>query len=228
MSTLPPTPEALLLLAYEDLEGKSQVDSTTLQYAVAGAILVDLAAAERIDVVDEKVVVRDPSPTGTPYLDDALRRIAGERKQRKPHWWVDKLSGKSRQQVLDALVSRGVLRRDERRVLWVFPADRYPGIVTAPEDDVRTRLRSVVLDGAPADEPTAALVAVTRAAGMTKQLFPGLDRPARKAAEARMKEIAEGDWAGAAIKRALDEMYAAISVAVAAASAGAVAGSSSS
>ncbi len=127
MSTLPPTPEALLLLAYEDLEGKSQVDSTKLKYAVAGAVLVDLAAAGRIDVVDGKVVVNDPTPTGTPYLDDPLGRIAGERKQRKPQWWVEKLSGKSRQQVLDALVARGVLRRDERKVLGIIPADRYPG-----------------------------------------------------------------------------------------------------
>ncbi len=92
---------------------------------------------------------------------------------------------------------------------------------------MRTRLRSVVLDGAPADKPTAALVAITRAAGMVKQLFPGLDRPARKAAEARMKAISEGDWAATAVKRALDEMYAAITVAVIAASSGAaVAGSS--
>ena len=42
-----------------------------------------------------------------------------------------------------------------------------------------------------------------------------------------MKEISDGDWAGAAVKQALDEMYAAISVAVVAASSGAaVAGSS--
>jgi hypothetical protein len=114
---------------------------------------------------------------------------------------------------LDALVGRGVLRRDERKVLGIFPADRYPGVVTGPEDAVRTRLRSVVLDGASADESTAAHVSVTRAADMVKQLFPGLDRSARKAAEARMKEISEGDWAGAAVKQALDEMYAAISVA---------------
>jgi Golgi phosphoprotein 3 (GPP34) len=86
MSTLPPTPESLLLLAYEDCEGKSRVDSTTLKYAVAGAVLVDLAAAGRIDVVDGKVVVNDPTPTGTPYLDDPLARIAAERKQRKPKW----------------------------------------------------------------------------------------------------------------------------------------------
>ena len=117
MSTLPPMPEALLLLAYEDVEGKPRVESTTLKYAVAGAVLVDLAAAGRVDVVDGKVVVNDPTPTGTPYLDDPLARIAAERKQRKPHWWVEKLSGKSRQQVLDALVARGVLRRDERKNL---------------------------------------------------------------------------------------------------------------
>jgi hypothetical protein len=77
---------------------------------------------------------------------------------------------------LDALVGRGVLRRDERKVPGIFPADRYPGVVTGPEDAVRTRLRSVVLDGASADESTAALVSVTRAADMVKQLFPGLDR----------------------------------------------------
>jgi Golgi phosphoprotein 3 (GPP34) len=203
------------------------VDSTTLRYGLAGAALVDLAAAGRIDVVDGKVVVRDPSPIGTPYLDDALRRIADDTKQRKPHWWVDKLSSKLQQQVLDVLVARGWLRRKERKVLGIFPADRYPGVLTGPEETLRMRLRSVVLDGAPADADLAALIAVAHACGMEKKLFPDLDRDARGAAKARMKEISEGDWAGTAVKRAIDEMQAAVMVAVTAASAGAVAASSS-
>jgi hypothetical protein len=62
---------------------------------------------------------------------------------------------------------------------------------------------------------------------MEKKLFPDLDRDARGAAKARMKEISEGDWAGTAVKRAIDEMQAAMMVAVAAASAGAVAASTS-
>jgi hypothetical protein len=128
--------------------------------------------------------------------------------------------------VLDALVARGVLRRDERKVLGIFPADRYPGVVTGPEDAVRTRLRTVVLDGAPADEPIAALVAVTRAAGHGQAAVPRA-RPIRAQGSGRADE---GDLGGrlgrAAVKRALDEMYAAISVAVVAASTGAVAGSS--
>jgi Golgi phosphoprotein 3 (GPP34) len=150
-----------------------------------------------------------------------------ESKQRKPHWWVDKLSGKLQQQVLDALVARGWLRREERKVLGVSPADRYPGVLTGPEESLRARLRSVVLEGAPADADLAALIAVTRACGMEKKLFPNLDRDARGAAKARMKEISEGDWAGTAVKRAIDEMQAAMMVAVAAASAGAVAASTS-
>jgi Golgi phosphoprotein 3 (GPP34) len=139
MSAPTTTPEALLLLAYEDVSGRSQVDSTTLRYGLAGAALVDLAAAGRIDVVDGKVVVRGPSPIGPPYLDDAMRRIADESKQRKPHWWVDKLSGKLQQQVLDALVARRWLRREERKVLGVFPADRYRGALTSPEESLRAR-----------------------------------------------------------------------------------------
>jgi Golgi phosphoprotein 3 (GPP34) len=79
-----------------------------------------------------------------------------ESKQRKPHWWVDKLSGKLQQQVLDALVARGWLRREERKVLGVSPADRYPGVLTGPEESLRARLRSVVLEGAPADADLAA------------------------------------------------------------------------
>jgi Golgi phosphoprotein 3 (GPP34) len=55
----------------------------------------------------------------------ASARISEDGKSRKPHWWVDKLSGKLRGQVLDALVRRGVARCEERKVLGLFSADRY-------------------------------------------------------------------------------------------------------
>ncbi len=55
-------------------------------------------------------------------------------------------------------------------------------------------------------------------------MFP--DRPAKDVRK-RLKEIADGDWASAAVKQAIDEVHGAIIVASTAATTGAVVASSS-
>jgi Golgi phosphoprotein 3 (GPP34) len=71
--------EDLLLLLYGDESGKPVLASTELDYALAGAVLLELAMLGRIDVAGTgetvrsgRLVVRDPSPTGSAILDERL------------------------------------------------------------------------------------------------------------------------------------------------------------
>ena len=67
--------EALLLLL--DGGGHFQsVGKNTLELAMAGAVLMELAFADRIDTDLEHMMVIDRAPTGNPLLDDVLERIA--------------------------------------------------------------------------------------------------------------------------------------------------------
>jgi hypothetical protein len=215
-------PEELVLLAYSD-EGTPRTDSMHLDNGLGGALLLELALAERVDMRDKNVVVRDPSPTGDPLVDDALARIAAEGKARGPGHWVKKLAKGTRARVLDGLVAREVLHREHGRVLLVFPRTKYParhGVEPPAETEARARLRAAVTASGSAeiDARTSALCALVAATGLDRKVFADLDR---KQVKSRLKEISEGSWAATAVQKTIEEIQSAVMVAVIASSAGA-------
>lgn len=218
--------EELVLLAYDD-SGKSQLSGTNLDLGLGGALLLELALAGRVDVVDKRVVVADPAPLGNPLVDGALERIRAEGRSRKPKDWVSKLSKRTRDPVLRQLVAAGILESEEDKVLLVFSRTRYPaahGVEPPVETEARQRLRAAITGTADPDARTAALCALVGAVGLDRKVFPDLPR---KQVKERLKRIGEGAWAAVAVKKAIEEVQAAIMVAViASTSAATTAGSS--
>lgn len=64
------------------------------------------------------------------------------------------------------------------------------------------------------DPRTAALVSLLTAAGALPRLYPDLDRDGRQALKARAAAVSEGEWAGAAVRRAISEVQSAVMTAV--------------
>ena len=216
--------EEFTLLAYGD-DGTPLTDGTHLDNGLGGAILLELALARRADVVDKRLVVLDGPPLGDPVLDAALARIA-EDKPRKPGHWVSKFAKEARPRVLEKLVADGVLTVEKDRVLGVFPRKKYPaanGVEPPVEADARERMRAAVLGSGAVDPRTAALCALVAATDLDREVFADLDR---KRVKARLKEIGEGAWAAAAVKKAIEEVQAAVMVAIVASTTAATAGSS--
>ncbi|MEU7903752.1 GPP34 family phosphoprotein [Actinoplanes sp. NPDC049118] len=208
--------EELALLAYGD-DGVADIDSVHLDNGLGGSLLLELALAGRVDVEDKKVVVRDPAPTGDQLVDRALDRLVSDGRPRRPSHWVAKFAKDTRGPTLDRLVAEGVLTREQDRVLLVFPRTRYPapdGVEPAPETDARQRLAAAVSEAGPVEPRTAALCALVAATGLDRKIFRDLDR---KLVKARLKEISEGAWAAAAVKKTIEEIQAAVVVAVVAA-----------
>jgi hypothetical protein len=200
--------EQLTLVAVDDESGK--VATSQLDLGLAGALLVQLALAGRLDVVDGRVTVLDPEPVGEPLLDEALARI-GTDKPRKADHWVSTLQKNLRHRVLDELVAREILLREESTVFGIFPRTRYPERDAGPEAAIRARLDAAVLHGMQPDESTAALVGLVQAAQLRGAAFPGADR---KPTEKRMTEIAGGSWGSKAVRDAVAQVYAATSAAM--------------
>jgi hypothetical protein len=186
-------PDELLLLAYDD-DGTALAGTPALDYALAGAVLAVLAIEGRIDLVDGRVAVRDKTPSGDEVLDGAFSRIAGDDNARKPTEWVSKLSADLREKLLDRQVAAGILRREEGKVLWVFPRTTYPCIDDRPERELRERLQT-----APAGDPLVDLVVAT---DLGSAVF-GADRQLSDSPH----------WTVRAVRTAIDEMQAAIAIA---------------
>jgi Golgi phosphoprotein 3 GPP34 len=190
--------EQLLLLAYRP-DGTARGKGTELDMGLGGALLTELAMDGYVEVGDKQVRANRGRPRPEhPALAAALAEV--EAKARRPEACVLKVSKGARLALLAALVERGVLTREPRRVFGVFPGWRFPVADPAPRAEVLGRLRDAVIEGAEPDQRTAALAGLVQAAGLARRVFPDDDQ---RAVKARLKEIAEGDWAAGAVRKAI-------------------------
>src|SRR3954470_3792177 len=142
----------LLLVLLDPASGKPGVEGTKLDYGLGGALLLELALAERIDVVGPKpaiagggrkpakaeVVVLDDTPPDDDLLADALRRIA--EKRRKADSLVPALAKGVRSRLLERAEQRGEVRHER---LTLRP-DRWPEADGARRRALTTRLSDVL------------------------------------------------------------------------------------
>jgi hypothetical protein len=171
-----------------------------------------------------RIVVVDPTPAGDLVLDRALATVAAGRPA-KPEQLIAKLRRRLPAALLERLTAAGVLRRCTGKVMGIVPRTTWPAVDSSHKRVLRARLRDVLVAGATPDGRTGALVSLLVAVDAAHKVVGG----DRTAVRARAKEIATGDWAGAAVKKAVNAVYAAIAAAavIAASAAGGAAGSSS-
>ena len=214
--------EDLLQLMLDDRSGAPSTDATTLDYGLAGAVLVELSLAERIEIGEAgrwhraTVTVLDPSPTGDDVLDHALAEIAA--KPVNAQRLVTRLAKGLRRQLLDRLVQHQVLREEHGRLLGVFPTRRWPSTDPRSEQALRRRLRDVLVGGARPDPGTAALICVLSSMDQAHKVLADLDKPARQQVKRRAAELADGDWASHAVRAAIRASQDATTAAIVAAS----------
>jgi hypothetical protein len=177
---------------------------TGLDYALAGGVLLELALAEQIDVVDGRPTVIDPRHRGDAVLDEALDAIAAHRRRTKR--WVTRLYRGLRKRVLAHLSAAGMVHVETGRILGIFPTVRYPVQDIGFVEAVRQRVGAAVDGGGPVDPRTAALCSLIVSIGLERRLFPDRARAARR----RLTEIAKGNWAGEAVRAAVLEVQAAM------------------
>lgn len=119
--------EELLLLALDDEKGSVGMNaSTTLDTALAGAQLLDLVLAHKLNLDSGRIVVSNSAPTGDPVLDLALKNIAGDPNTRKPASWIPKMTKGLRKRLLAELVRKGILAEDKKKILGFIPQHPPP------------------------------------------------------------------------------------------------------
>src|SRR5690242_21937196 len=79
--------EDLLLLLYDDQTGKPITGSPGLDFALAGAVLIELTLQQKLDITSEgrsgRLQVLDGAPTGDSILDERLSYVVN-RPGKKP------------------------------------------------------------------------------------------------------------------------------------------------
>ena len=204
--------EELLLLALEDERGTIRTSaSQSLDYGLAGAVLLSLTVRDRLGMEGGKMIVSNPSPTGDDVLDDALEKIR-ESRPRSPERWVGNLGRmKLKDRLLERLVGSGVLRREEHRVLWIIPVDRYPAADAGPEREVRRKVRAAALGNEDPDPRSAALLSLIKACDLVDEVFSPDEQ---ERVGWRLEQISEGELIGRAVSDTVVQVQAATQAAV--------------
>ncbi|WP_214370383.1 GOLPH3/VPS74 family protein [Pseudonocardia sp. H11422] len=208
MSRLPLAAELFLVTCHE-VTGRTRIPATHLDLGLGGALLLELVLDGRIALVDRHVAVVDRTPLADPLLDRALAEVSGDPKPREPDHWVRHLARGARSAVENRLVSSGVLQVDDHRVLGLIPVHHRHQTDTRIEHELVDRLHDVVILGRPPAQEIAALVSLALAVGLEQCLFPRSDR---RAIRHRMREIADGEWVGVAVRHSIDAVNAALGI----------------
>lgn len=169
--------EELALLALDDDTGKViDLPAFALESALAAGIVMELSLEGRVDTDPEKLWVIDPQTTGDPILDGALSQIVKEKApQPAAHWLRHLARPQLEDDVIARLVERGIVRSEERRLLWVFKTRVYPPASGLEEKEVRTRILAL-LEGNDIPSPRdALLVGLMRSSGILRRLLSAAD-----------------------------------------------------
>ena len=176
--------EEVLLLLLDDDEGVFlSVGKSTLELALTGSVMMELAFADRIDTDARRggVTVINRAPTGNPSLDQTLERIAdGEPRDVKD--WIETLSVEStatiQEQTLADLVGRGTLRRERSNLLqesiqhlWIFRSPRYFVVDSTAKHAIKRRLTEVLFSDDIPHPRDVALICLIGACNLLRFLF---------------------------------------------------------
>jgi hypothetical protein len=199
--------EDLMLLLLDETDGRVLAGSTEVENALAGAVLLDLVNGSHVGFGPDGKKLQRLSRSGDPFLDRALSRLD---KPAKPQRAVERLRHNVRNDVMQRLADRGVLRLEKRKVLGVFPTTSWVIIDPGSGERVRNEVGAVLLGRREPDARTGALISLVYAVKAVHKVVEG----DRRQLNARAKKISEGDWASAAVKDAVRAVQAAAVAAI--------------
>ena len=206
--------EEIILLLLNDDDGRfANVPSWSVDYALAGGVLMDLALENRIDTDLENLILVDATPVGDSLLDPTLVEIeAGEK--RDARFWVEHTANRAhvvREEALSRLVAHGILECRDDRFLWVFRSRRYPAIDGQAEREVKLRIMEVLFSDEIPHPRDVVIICLADACGIFRELLS--KRELDKATD-RIEQVRKLDLIGQAMSQAIQDIELSVAASV--------------
>lgn len=206
--------EDVLLLLLDDATGVP-AGSSTLHHTLAGAVLAELALLGRIRPDEDrawyqgtKVIATGDGPLLDPLLQTTYDTIAA--RPQYLHTLLTTIGFALTEPVTERLVERGLLRRERKRFLGLFPTTSLRATDTGHESALREQIRAVLEDGAQPEARLAAVIAMISASGTLVLLHP-IPRWSGTVAT-RAKELEQSNWPAAVLSTVVIQTTASLSI----------------
>ncbi len=211
---MPRFAEEIILLLLNDGDGRfARVPKWSLDYALAGGVLMDLALENRIDTDLEGLILIDDTPTGDALLDPTLADIAAG-KERTTNFWLEHTADSAdsiREQALKRLIDQGILEVQDDRFLWVFRSRRYPSIDGTAEREVKLRIMGVLFSDEIPSPRDVVIICLADACGIFKGLLSS--RELDNVGE-RIDQVRRLDLIGQALSKGIRDIEMSIAASV--------------
>ena len=211
---MPRFAEEIILLLLNDGDGRfARVPKWSLDYALAGGVLMDLALENRIDTDLEGLILIDDTPTGDALLDPTLADIAAG-KERTTNFWLEHTADSAdsiREQALNRLIDQGILEVQDDRFLWVFRSRRYPSIDGTAEREVKLRIMGVLFSDEIPSPRDVVIICLADACGIFKGLLSS--RELDNVGE-RIDQVRRLDLIGQALSKGIRDIEMSIAASV--------------
>ncbi|MCU4176916.1 GOLPH3/VPS74 family protein [Carboxylicivirga sp. N1Y90] len=202
--------DELMLLALDDEKGNFVAESLAFTYALSGSIIMELSHRDKIDLRGKDVIIKGSGRTGDALLDSQLELIRQSKKVRKIDYWIDKIGGKESDIIENSiakLVKSGILRKEEKKYLWVFTSKKYPTSNPKVENLLRGRLLDVIEKNAEPSLNEIMLISLVDACSLNVEVF---GKEKAKKYKKRIKSVIEESGGNAAINEAVKEIHDAV------------------
>ena len=207
--------EEIMLLLLDDGDGTFvDLPVQSLEFALAGSVLMDLAMEGRIDTDPERLFVVDRTPIDDDLLEPTFRRITSSMATYNTRDWIQQITpyaGDIRERSLARLVERGVLREEQGRFLWVFHTRRYPVIDNQTLREVKLRIMEVLFTDQIPDARDIVLIALADVCGIFSSLLSSREL---KTVTPRIRQISKLDLIAREVASAVREIESSLAFAM--------------
>ena len=213
--------EDLLWLLLDDDTGEPLVDKQRLARALAGALLIDLAAPDRLPPVARvtgpgepirrgRLVVPEDDKPGSRRADPVLAHSVELLRQRPltPEQAIHKLGPGLHNTLLDRLCTRRRVFRQSSRLLGFIPTSTWPTVDRDAKNGLRQPLRRVLLDAHRPDRRTLALISLLHVVDALPEQCPGWRRRVIDERAMQIRErYTDSTWTTEAVRQAICDSY---------------------
>lgn len=198
--------EQVLLLALNETSGKIYpLPDQYLDYAIAGALLMELVFKEHIRLHQGMMKTLTPAPTGDAVLDKMMALLPSQGNSEAASVALADLAahtGALTPLLLEDLVKKGVLEQGSYRYLWFFTEPTFPAHSIAETTSIKKHLREILFQGRTPTENEAVLIGIAHVCNLLSHLFSPEDL---KAAEPRIRKLIRFEIINHVLSNALGE-----------------------